>query len=85
MGQVDEALAIMQTEQFENWEGREISGPLYRKVIIHKALKETENGDLQKAVELISGVHDYPENITMGNQYEQHLQKPITIKVSYTL
>jgi hypothetical protein len=75
MGELDEALKIIQTEQFENWEGREISGPLYRRVIIHLAWREMERGNLEKAVAYAKSVHDYPENLNYGESVRANLSE----------
>lgn len=65
-GEEDKALNILENEEFENWEGLEISGPCYRSVIISKALKEAGAGNLVKANEYMSRVDQYPENLNYG-------------------
>ncbi len=66
-GREDEALYMFSTDQFENWEGREISGPLYRDVVISKAMKEARVGNIDGALKSINEVFNYPENINYGD------------------
>lgn len=67
IGQEERALSILEKEEFENWEGQEGSGELYRDVIARIALKEAEKGNLSKAIEYIERIDKYPKNINYGD------------------
>jgi tetratricopeptide (TPR) repeat protein len=67
LGKDEEALKVLEGEEFENWEGVETSGPCYRNVIIRLALKEVAKGDIQNACSYIYRVDTYPPNLNYGD------------------
>jgi tetratricopeptide (TPR) repeat protein len=67
MGKEEKALSFLENEEFENWEGAEISGPCYKSVIISKVLKDIEAGNIQKAKETIDRVDKYPVGLNYGD------------------
>jgi tetratricopeptide (TPR) repeat protein len=66
-GEEEKALQLLQTHEFENWEGQESSGPAYRKVIIRLAMKALDAGDHAAAKQWIDRVQDYPPNLNYGD------------------
>ena len=65
-GRTDEALRMMESEEFENWEGGEISGSLYRETILRIVEDQMEQGDYQKAEEWLTRVRQYPKKLNYG-------------------
>jgi len=65
-GMGGKALGILETEQFENWEGREVSGSLYREVILNMVKRSLNDNNLESAKEWIGRIQAYPENINYG-------------------
>jgi len=65
-GMEEKALEILEREQFENWEGREVSGSLYREVILNMVKRSVKDNDLESAKEWIGRIQAYPENINYG-------------------
>ncbi|WP_193726527.1 DUF5107 domain-containing protein [Paenibacillus guangzhouensis] len=67
MGDESKAWAILQQEEFENWEGKELSGPCYRDFVIHMAMKHLNEGQLELARQWIDRVDQYPANLNYGD------------------
>jgi tetratricopeptide (TPR) repeat protein len=65
-GMEDKALNILENEQFENWEGREVSGALYRDVILGLVVKSINDGNIKAAADWIEKIQSYPRNINYG-------------------
>lgn len=65
-GQEGKALELLENEEFENWEGREASGPCYRDFIIHMAKKEMEQNQFEAAKQWMDRVRQYPEKLNYG-------------------
>lgn len=65
-GMEEKALEILEAEQFENWEGREVSGSMYREVILNMVKRSVKDNDLESAKEWIGRIQAYPENINYG-------------------
>ncbi len=65
-GRTDEALCMMESEEFENWEGGEISGSLYRETILRIVEDQMEQGNYQKAEEWLTRVRQYPKKLNYG-------------------
>jgi len=66
-GEEDKALHVLNTNDFENWEGQEASGQAYRKVIQQLALKALEAGDAAAAKRWIDSVQNYPAGLNYGD------------------
>ncbi|QJD86276.1 DUF5107 domain-containing protein [Cohnella herbarum] len=66
-GLYEQALSMLQTEEFENWEGQELSGSCYREVIQSLAFHEAEQGNMGKAREWIERIDRYPPNLNYGD------------------
>lgn len=66
-GLYEEALHLLETEEFENWEGFENSGPCYREVIASLALKCLNEGDTAAAKAWIERIDRYPATLNYGN------------------
>lgn len=74
-GQSEEALKLLEQEEFENWEGVESSGFCYKDTIIGLALGMYEKGDFLKALEYIEKVDKFPKGLNYGNSIRLPLAK----------
>jgi hypothetical protein len=68
VGEEEKALHLLENEEFENWEGREVSGPCYRDFIIHMARKELAQGNYSTAKQWMDRVRRYPDNLNYGSR-----------------
>jgi hypothetical protein len=67
LGRNQEAMAILMNEEFENWEGKELSGPCYRQMIIDLIEKAFESGTIEEIEALIERITDYPITLNYGD------------------
>lgn len=67
LGRWEEALSILEQEEFENWEGREDSGPSYRAVVLALAHQSLEQGNLALTEQWLSRVMQYPTGLNYGD------------------
>lgn len=74
-GEEEKALAILENEEFENWEGKELSGTCFRDFMIHMALKQLEKDDLQGAKQWIDRADQYPANLNYGDSLRTPLSE----------
>jgi tetratricopeptide (TPR) repeat protein len=74
-GRLEEALNILEHQEFENWEGAENSGKAYKETIIALAMKAIETGDLTKALECIEKIDKFPKGLNFGNSKRSPLAK----------
>lgn len=74
-GLLEEALSILEHQEFENWEGAENSGKAYKETIIALAMKAMEIGDLAKALEYIGKIDKFPKGLNFGNSKRTSLAK----------
>jgi len=65
---LEDALKILEGEEWENWEGQESSGEYYRLVNTALAMRAAEAGDFTSAEALMAKLIDnpYPENLHYG-------------------
>ena len=74
-GEIEEALKILEEEEFENWEGIENSGYCYKDTIMLLALNMYEQGDYLKALDYIEKVDKFPKGLNYGNSMRLPLAK----------
>lgn len=74
-GLLEEALNILEHQEFENWEGAENSGKAYKDTIIALAMKVIEIGDLAKTLEYIGKIDKFPKGLNFGNSKRSPLAK----------
>jgi tetratricopeptide (TPR) repeat protein len=74
-GRIDEALSVLENQEFENWEGAENSGKSYKETIIALAMKAAAIGDLAKALECIEKIDKFPKRLNFGNSNRTPLTK----------
>lgn len=74
-GRIEEALRILEHQEFENWEGAENSGKSYKETIIALAMKAIGIGDLTKALEYIGKIDKFPKGLNFGNSKRSPLAK----------
>ena len=75
MGEESKAWAILTHEEFENWEGKELSGPCYRDFVIHMAMKHLNEGQLDEARQWIDRVDQYPRHLNYGDSKRTSLSE----------
>lgn len=74
-GNIDEAINLLEHEEFENWEGVEASGECYKETIIRIAKESLEAGNVLKSLEYIERVDKFPKGLNFGNSIRSPLAK----------
>ena len=70
-GQLDEALEVLETAHFQNWEGDETAGFLWSSVVGALALKHAREGQVDTARALVKRMFDYPAGLNYGHKTKQ--------------
>ena len=70
-GQLDEALEVLETAHFQNWEGDETAGFLWSSVVGALALKHAREGQVDTARAIAKRMFDYPEGLNYGHKTKQ--------------
>jgi tetratricopeptide (TPR) repeat protein len=72
-GLLEEALAVLETAPFQNWEGAETSGLLWSRVTGELALKLAQEGKAAAARNMAERVFSYPDNLNFGRRPTQSM------------
>lgn len=67
-GLLEDALAVLETASFQNWEGGETSGLLWSSVIGALAMKHAGDGRTCMARTIAARIFDYPEGLYYGRR-----------------
>jgi tetratricopeptide (TPR) repeat protein len=67
-GQEEQALWLLENEEFDNWEGLDASGRCYRDFVLHMVQKEMASQHYSAAKIWMDRVREYPENLNYGER-----------------